>query len=274
MAAWTLILVSLALAVGLFLALWLLALIRRDPSFVDAFWAFGMVVMALSSFALGDGDIERRALLTGLAAAWGMRLGLHLLFRWLGEGADKRYQRMMKGAEDKRGWGFAKATLLFVFLPQAVLMWLVSLPVQAPQAVSSGPLGLIALAGTALALFGIAFETIGDAQLARFKRDSANKGKVMDTGLWAWTRHPNYFGDACAWWGIWLVAAETGWVGIATVIGPIFLTYTLTRWSGAPLLEAGLKRSRPGYAEYVKRTSPFIPWPPKRREDPASGVDG
>lgn len=272
MAAWELILVNLALAVGLFLALWLFALIRRDPSFVDAFWAFAMVVMALSSFALGDGDMERRALLTALAVIWGLRLGLHLLFRWLGEGADKRYQRMMKGAEEKRGWGFAKATLLFVFLPQAFLMWLVSLPVQAPQAVSGEPLGLVALAGTALALFGIAFETIGDAQLARFKRDPANAGKVMDKGLWAWTRHPNYFGDACAWWGIWLIAAETGWVGIATVIGPIFLTYTLTRWSGAPLLESGLKRSRPGYADYVKRTSPFIPWPPKRRGEPASDV--
>ena len=267
MAVWELILVNLALAFALFAALWLFALVRRDPSFVDAFWAFGMVVMAAASFTLADGDIERRALLTALAAIWGLRLGLHLLLRWLSEGPDKRYQRMMTGAQDKRGWSFARATLLIVFLPQAFLMWLVSLPVQAPQSVSGEPFGLLALAGTALALFGVAFETIGDAQLARFKRDPANKGQVMDTGLWAWTRHPNYFGDACAWWGIWLVAAETGWVGIATVIGPVFLTYTLTRWSGAPLLESGLKRSRPGYADYVKRTSPFIPWPPKRRAD-------
>ena len=113
------------------------------------------------------------------------------------------------------------------------------------------------------------FETIGDAQLKAFRANPAMKGKVLDTGLWRYTRHPNYFGDACVWWGIWLVAAEGGqwplnWVALASLIGPVFLTFTLTKWSGKPLLEKGLAKSRPGYADYVARTSGFIPWPPKR----------
>ena len=120
--------------------------------------------------------------------------------------------------------------------------------------------------GGRVALIGIGFETIGDLQLSRFRADPANKGKLMDRGLWRYTRHPNYFGDACAWWGIWLVSASLGWeVALAGIIGPLFLTFTLTRWSGKPLLEKGLAKSRPGYAEYVARTSGFLPLPPKRQ---------
>jgi len=112
---------------------------------------------------------------------------------------------------------------------------------------------------------GVFFEWLGDWQLARFRADPANEDKVMDRGLWRYTRHPNYFGDACAWWGIWLVAAEAGGeVAAVSVIGPAFLTFTLTRWSGKPLLEKGLARRRPGYAEYVARTSGFVPLPPRR----------
>ena len=117
--------------------------------------------------------------------------------------------------------------------------------------------------GTAVALIGIGFETIGDWQLNRFRADPANKGKVLDTGLWRYTRHPNYFGDACTWWGIWLIAAETGLAGWISVIGPLFLTFTLTRWSGKPMLEHGLRKSRPDYVDYVRRTSGFFPLPPK-----------
>ena len=109
------------------------------------------------------------------------------------------------------------------------------------------------------------FETVGDAQLKAFRADPASKGKVLDTGLWRYTRHPNYFGDACAWWGIWLAAAEAGpMIALASLPGPLFLTFTLTKWSGKPLLEKGLAKSRPGYADYVARTSGFLPWPPKR----------
>ena len=255
---------TFAVALVLFIALWLVSLTLGEPSFVDAFWAFGMVALALTAYFAADGAEARKLVLTGLTSLWGLRLGVHLITRWRREGPDKRYQRMMQSIEDKRGWRYPKASLVMVFLPQAGLMWLVCLPAQLGQvAATPAELGPLAMFGAALAVFGIAFETIGDAQLARFKADPDNAGKVMDKGLWAWTRHPNYFGDACAWWGIWLVAAETT-PGLFAVIGPIFLTFTLTRWSGAPLLEAGLQRSKPGYADYVERTSGFIPWPPKR----------
>ena len=131
---------------------------------------------------------------------------------------------------------------------------------------STQPIGPLALAGLALWVVGVFFEWVGDWQLARFRADPANKGQVMDRGLWRYTRHPNYFGDACAWWGIWLAAASASWwVAAATVIGPLFLTFPLTRWSGKPLLEAGLAKRRPGYAEYVTRTSGFVPWPPRSK---------
>jgi len=148
---------------------------------------------------------------------------------------------------------------------QAVLLYVTCLPAQLGVLASGGAgIGGLAMAGGALWLIGFGFETIGDHQLTRFRADPANMGAVLDSGLWRYTRHPNYFGDACVWWGIWLAAAEAGWpVALASLPGPLFLTFTLTRWSGKPLLEKGLTARRPGYAEYVRRTSGFIPWPPK-----------
>jgi steroid 5-alpha reductase family enzyme len=129
------------------------------------------------------------------------------------------------------------------------------------------PLGFLAILGTLVALIGIVFETVGDAQLKAFRADPANKGRVLDSGLWRYTRHPNYFGDAATWWGIWMIAADAGlWVAVVSLIGPVFLTFTLTRWSGKALLEKGLKRSRPDYLDYIERTSGFFPWPPKPRK--------
>jgi steroid 5-alpha reductase family enzyme len=153
-----------------------------------------------------------------------------------------------------------------VFAVQAVLLYVTCLPAQlGVLAAGNEDIGPIAMAGAALWLIGFAFETIGDAQLTRFRADPANKGRVLDTGLWRYTRHPNYFGDTCVWWGIWLAASEAGLpVAFASLAGPVFLTFTLTRWSGKPLLEKGLAQRRPDYADYVERTSGFIPWPPKR----------
>lgn len=256
--------VNLALAAALFAGLWGVAQLNRDPSFVDAFWAFGVTLMAVSSFFLADGWALREYLITGLTLAWGLRLGSHLFLRWRKEGADRRYEALLARALEKRGWSFARTTALFVFAPQAVLMWITSLPAQLGQvAAEPARFGVLAAIGAGLAVFGLIYETVADAQLARFRADPANAGKVMDQGLWAWSRHPNYFGEACVWWGIWLIAAETT-PGLFAIAGPLFLTFTLTRWSGAPLLEAGLSRTRPGYADYVRRTSPFIPWPPKK----------
>jgi steroid 5-alpha reductase family enzyme len=164
---------------------------------------------------------------------------------------------------DKKGWSFGKAALIQVFAMQGPLLFIVCLPAQAGQMASAPELGLLAALGTAVTLIGILFEAVGDAQLNAFRANPANRGTVLDTGLWRYTRHPNYFGDTCTWWGLWLIAAEAGawW----TVVGPILLTWLLTRLSGVPMLERALTRSRPGYADYVARTSSFFPLPPKRQ---------
>ncbi|MFN4296615.1 MAG: DUF1295 domain-containing protein [Brevundimonas sp.] len=254
--------VNLALIVVVMLALWALSLRLKDVSFIDAVWGLGMVLLAGATFLQTDGDPLRKGLLTGLCAVWGIRLGVHLLKRWRAHGPDRRYQALLKHRANK-GQGFAPASLMFVFLPQAVLLWLTCLPVQLGQVSAAPAVGWIGWTGAALAVFGIVFETVGDAQLAAFKRDPDSKGKVLDTGLWRYTRHPNYFGDACVWWGLWLVAAETI-PGLFAILGPIFLTFTLTKWSGAPTTEGGMHKSRPGYADYVARTSGFFPLPPKK----------
>jgi steroid 5-alpha reductase family enzyme len=169
---------------------------------------------------------------------------------------------MMGLAQKERGWGYAKASLLLVFALQLPLQYIVCLPVQLGQ-IDQAPIGPLAIAGATLAIIGILFETVGDAQLVAFKGDPANKGKVLQTGLWRYTRHPNYFGDACVWWGLWLIAAETG-LGAWSIPGPILITFLLTRWSGVPTVEGRMRRKRPEYEAYVQRTSAFIPLPPKK----------
>lgn len=263
MNVWELLGVNAAILVACFAGLWLISLRTRDVTPVDSSWAFGMVIMAASSFAFAHGDPQRQALLFGLAAAWGLRLGSYMLSRWRDHGPDRRYVAMLGKAQERRGWSFAKASALLVFATQAPLLFIVSLPAQIGQVDAAPQLGTLAIAGACLSLFGTAFEAIGDWQLVQFKRDPANAGQVMDRGLWRYTRHPNYFGDACAWWGIWLVAAETS-TGRWAVIGPLLLTWTLMKWSGAPTVEGKMARTKPGYADYVARTSGFLPWFPRR----------
>lgn len=255
--------INLALICAVFAGLWILAQIHRDPSFVDAFWAFGITLMALSSFVLAEGWAPRQALITGLVLVWGLRLGAHLFLRWRREGADRRYEALLADAREKRGWSFARTTAVFIFAPQAVLLWIAALPAQLGQVSAAPGFTVLAGIGAAIAVAGIAIETLADLQLQRFKADAHTAGQVMDRGLWGWSRHPNYFGEAVTWWGIWLIAAETT-PGLFAILGPAFVTFTLVKWSGAPMLERGLHRTRPGYADYVRRVSPFIPWPPKR----------
>jgi steroid 5-alpha reductase family enzyme len=223
-----------------------------------------MAVVAMVSWLQLDGPGARAGLIAAMAAIWGLRLGLHLYFRWRAHGEDRRYARMLGKAREQGR--YASAALTKVFGPQAVLLFLTCLPAQLGVLGSgSAPIGPLAWAGFALWLVGMVFEVGGDAQLKAFLGDPANRGRVLDTGLWRYTRHPNYFGDCCVWWGIWLAAAEGGpWIALASLPGPLFLTFTLTKWSGKPLLEKGLAKTRPGYAEYVERTSGFIPWPPRR----------
>jgi steroid 5-alpha reductase family enzyme len=246
----------------LIVALWLISIRLKDVSFIDGFWAFGMVIMAALTYVQDhDGAAPRKLLLLGLTAIWGLRLAIHLFTRWRREGEDPRYARILGRLMEKKGWSFGKASLIQVFLLQAPLLYFVCLPAQLGQ-MSDAPLGILAVIGSVMALAGIAFETIGDAQLRAFRADPASKGKVLDTGLWRYTRHPNYFGDVMTWWGIWLIAAESV-PGRWSVFGPIILTLLLMKWSGVPLLEHGMKKTRPGYEDYVRRTSAFIPRPPK-----------
>jgi steroid 5-alpha reductase family enzyme len=259
--------INLALLLLVILALWAWSTQIRDVSFIDAFWAFGMVLLAWSSWLQIDGQGRHADVLLALTSIWGLRLSWHLYTRWRAHGEDPRYKKIMGGMMEAKGWSWEKTALLGVFLTQAPLLFITCLPAQLGIWASEGGrtiMGPVAWVGVIVAITGILFETIGDAQLKAFRDNPVNKGKVLDTGLWRYTRHPNYFGDACTWWGIWLIAAETGPLGWASVIGPIFLTFTLTKWSGKPLLERGLKKSRPEYAAYVARTSGFFPWPPRK----------
>lgn len=253
---------AILLLVVIFL-LWLCSIKAADVTFIDTFWPLGMVMLAGSTFIQAQGSEDRKLLILVLTALWGFRLGAHLFTRWMAEGRDPRYQRILGKSMEQNNWSFARAALLNVFLTQAPLLFIVCLPAQLGQ-VSAEPaeLGWIAAAGAAIAIIGISFEAIGDWQLKQFRDNPANAGTVLNTGLWRFTRHPNYFGDACTWWGIWLIAAETT-AGFWTFIGPALLTWTLMKWSGVPLLEYSLKKRRPGYEDYIRKTSSFFPWPPK-----------
>lgn len=257
------LLINFAVIVVAFLILWQVCRELGDVSVIDSFWAYGMVVLAVSTFLQTSGHPPRKLLLLAICAVWGVRLGTHLFVRWRAHGADRRYVTMLAKAQTQRGWGFAKASLILVFATQAPLLFFVCLPVQLGQISATPALGIMAAIGTALAVTGIVFETVGDWQLTRFKADAANAGKVLDTGLWRYTRHPNYFGDACAWWGLYIIAAETS-VGVWALPAPVLLTWMLMRWSGVPILERRLARTRPEYAAYISRTSGFVPLPPRR----------
>jgi steroid 5-alpha reductase family enzyme len=241
----------------LMLSTWLLSLALRDASIVDIIWGFGFVVVAWTVFLVLDAPEPRSLLLVILTTLWGLRLTGYLAWRNIGKGEDYRYVAM----RERHGRRFPLVSLVTVFGLQGLLMWAVSLPVQAGQ-LGTAPIGWLDAVGVAIWGVGLFFETVGDFQLARFKADPANRGKVMDGGLWRYTRHPNYFGDFMVWWGIYLVAVAGGawW----TVVGPLVMTALLVRYSGAGLLEKTITRRRPEYAEYIRRTSGFFPLPPRR----------
>lgn len=254
------VLVAAAAVLLVMLATSVVATARRDVSIVDIVWGLAFAVVAMVSLVVGDGALSRRVLLAVLVGTWGLRLAGYLAWRNRGQGEDRRYQRMRRHHGD-RFWLVSLAT---IFLLQGALVLVVSLPVSlSAGATEPAGLGPLAVVGTLVWLIGLAFEAGGDWQLARFKADPANEGEVMDQGLWAWTRHPNYFGDFCVWWGIFLVAAETA-AGRWGIVGPIVMTAFLLKVSGVALLERDIGRRRPGYAAYAERTSAFLPRPPKR----------
>ena len=252
-----------------FVALWWLGTRWRDVSIVDVYWGPGFAVIAATALVTGAGTDPRRFLVVTLAAMWGFRLGGYLFWRKQhAPGEDVRYAAMRR----KVGDDFWLVSLGTVFLLQAGLMWVVSLPVQWVVTTPSPPtLGWLDLVGGVLWATGLACEALGDLQLIEFRADPANAEKVLDTGLWRYTRHPNYFGDCCVWWGFYAFASATphGWW---TFLGPLVMTVLLRRVSGVPLLERGLVARRPDYAAYVARTSAFIPMPPSTgRRDAATG---
>ncbi len=252
-------LVSAAVIAALMLCTWLLSVLLRDASVVDIAWGLGFVLVAWVAFALADGSTERKALVVALTTLWGLRLTVHLAWRKRRDTEeDFRYRAMRK----RHGERFAIRSLFLVFGLQGLAMWTVSLPVQAAQ-VPGSPSGLAALdfLGIGVWCIGMLFETVGDLQLARFRADPASHGKVMDRGLWRYTRHPNYFGDFCVWWGLYALAAATGDAWWA-VVGPLTMSFALLRLSGVPMMEQHLKR-RAGHEDYVRRTSAFFPRPPR-----------
>lgn len=254
---------NFALSAALFTALWLLSIGLKDPSFIDSWWGLGVVVLAWATLVQLEAPAPHAFIQTALATAWGLRLGLYLLWRWRKHGPDRRYETLAAQAREKFGLGFAMFSLLWVFLPQLLLQFIVALPAMLGQIGAREMLGPLAWLGAALSAFGILFEALADWQLMRFKANPANAGQVMDRGLWRTSRHPNYFGELCAWWGIWFVAADAG-MGPWSVAGPLLLTFLLLRVSGAPTTEPHLRRTRPDYEAYKQRTSAFFPWPPKR----------
>jgi steroid 5-alpha reductase family enzyme len=252
---------TLGVELVLFVGCWLLALAVGRWNVVDALWGLSFAAVALTSFgwAAGHGvPLWRRLLVVVMVVVWGTRLAGYIGIRSRGKGEDPRYAELIGDGSPRQQ---RLRALGIVFLTQAVIGWLVSLPVQSAMFTRSGftPLAYI---GVAVWVIGLFFEAVGDAQMAAFRADPANRGRVMDRGLWRYSRHPNYFGDATVWVGIWLVAAEH-WLGATLVFSPLLMGWFLFFKSGKPLLEKSMSSSKPGYDEYVQRTSPLFPLPPK-----------
>lgn len=246
------LLVILILVTGL----WILSLVLRNASIADVFWGLGFVLISWLTFFRTDGYDGRRLLICLLVTIWGLRLSIHIARRNYGQGEDRRYKAWRAG-HGKHFWWISFFT---VFGIQGVLLWMISLVTQAGQ-VSQTPDRIVwlDLLGLLLWLAGFFFEAVGDWQLLRFRSNPQNRGRVMQTGLWAYSRHPNYFGETLIWWGFFLIALSTP-VSLWTIISPLTITFLLLKVSGVTLLEKTIVDTRPEYREYIKSTNAFIPW--------------
>lgn len=239
--------------------LWLLSLAARDASIIDRFWGIGFILVCMAGLRWFEPVTPHKVLVAALVFLWGARLSVYITWRNWEAGEDYRYREM----REKHGRSFAWKSLFTVFLLQGFLTWFIALPLQVVLAARAPvPVEGLAIAGTVLFAIGLFVESLGDWQLARFKANPANQGKVMDQGLWRYTRHPNYFGDAVLWWGLYVVAVPAPYVAY-TVLSPVVMTLLLMKVSGVPLLEKRMGETRPGYAEYVRRTPAFFPWRPR-----------
>jgi len=250
-----------ALVLAMMVALWALSVVIRDSSIADIFWGAGFVFIVWFTATVSDGSEERRNLVMALTAIWGVRLALYIGWRnWGAE--DPRYARLRQHVESQ-GKNYALHSLIHIYLLQGFFMWLVSLVLIFSMTMDVPPgLGTLAYIGVGIWIVGIVFETVGDWQLSRFLGNPDNAGKVMDKGLWRYTRHPNYFGEACVWLGFFLIAIENAW-GLVTVVSLATIYYALLGPTGKGLLERRMSKKRPDFEAYKKRTSAFFPLPPK-----------
>jgi len=250
---------SLLLSLACMTLLWLISLLKKDASIVDIFWGIGFIIVSLFCFNLTKNHSLRQWLSIALVVIWGLRLFLHILRRNWGHGEDQRYRAWREQA----GKSFWRRSYFKVFLLQGVVLWIVSWPLLAAQQSTKPLWTMLDMIGIILWSLGFFFETVGDFQLVRFKRDPLNKGKVMRAGLWAYTRHPNYFGEALIWWGFYSFALSTtsGWW---TIISPLLMTFLLMRVSGVAMLEKSLVITKPEYKNYIESTNAFFPWFPRQ----------
>lgn len=251
---------SLLLIIVLMTVLWVISIFIRNVSIVDLFWGAGFVCLAAFFFIRTEGNEPRKIIVLTLAAIWGIRLSVYLAWRNAGKGEDFRYRQFRSKYGKNRYWWIS---YFQTFLLQGILMWLISAPLMGAQFYGQEKsFGILDIIGIVLWVTGFLFEAGGDYQLSVFKADHKNKGKVLDKGFWHYTRHPNYFGDSCVWWGFGFFSLAAG--SYLPMLGSLLMTAVIIRVSGVYLLEKSLKEHKPGYAEYIRRTSAFIPWFPKK----------
>jgi steroid 5-alpha reductase family enzyme len=238
--------------------IWIISLIKRDASIMDIFWGLGFIVVSFLYFTISDNRTPIQVIFLILVLHWGLRLAIHIALRNVGQSEDPRYAKWRLEAGKNWWW----KSYFKVFLLQGIILWVVSLPLWA--GLTLPPLDTLTafkIAGVVIWSFGFLFETIADRQLKRFKKKPENRGQILNRGLWAYSRHPNYFGEALVWWGFFLMALNTGawW----TVISPILMTFLLLKVSGVAMLDKSMKQGHPEYEEYIRTTSAFIPLPKK-----------
>jgi steroid 5-alpha reductase family enzyme len=239
--------------------LWIISVLIKNASIADLFWGFGFVVAAILYFVLTTGVEARKILILLLVGIWGLRLSIYLTWRNIGKGEDYRYKKFRQDYGEHRYWWIS---FFQVFLLQGVLMWLISAPLLGAQLYDKNPISVLDCAGAFFWLLGFTFEAVGDSQLSRFKANPASKGKVLNTGLWRYTRHPNYFGEAAIWTGYALISVAAG--SYIPVLSSVLMIGMIIKVSGVFLLEKSLKDTKPQYKEYIEKTSAFIPWFPKK----------
>jgi steroid 5-alpha reductase family enzyme len=240
---------------------WIVSLFKGDASIVDSLWSLIFLALCTTYFLLNESSTTRGIVVLVLVTVWALRLSAYITWRNWGEPEDTRYQAIRR----KYSPNFAFKSLWIVFLLQGALAWIISLPLLA-AVTGSRPLNAIDAVALLLVLFGILFESIADAQLAAFKARPGSQGQVMDQGFWRYTRHPNYFGECCVWWGLYLFALAAG--GWWSIVSPLLMTFLLLRVSGVVMLEKDISERRPGYRAYIERTNAFIPGFPRNAQNP------